>query len=1201
MGNEPVDKSRTPGSVVEGVKRPELQEDLVPQMQVEPPDFFRSGDTGIENREVESVVAVGDWKVGVAGGVVVAVDGFGNMIGVPEELKPPVLSLNFVLKKIEKEQGNVAIFDSKEGSNPRYIYLYKYLMESIPGLTDVQAEAAKNQFFVILAGNGVIKQEYENANYVQLNAAMSVVNKLPLWSISGKSLKVNKGGDNSVVLTNSDGESRQITVGGSLTEWTSKIIDKGVTSEESMVGSMEEMGSGLRLIKIIGEKARLVDGNGKQAKVLPGEEASVDPEDKKTVWYVEGGKVISLDTGKLARGVYEPVEAKLPEGVEGCSQVYPDPNGNFLVLVHSEKITVAVKNTMQSIDTIEGVGGSVMVGRDGNITYVDKNKQLRQINTNFSYFPTGFGVVVAERQSQKAKALAEATANLVMPDVDIGAAIEESVNGKGRRKADAVEMAMEGLNQKLNGMFSPLINEAKTEAEVTVLRLQLRAITEKSEFAQYPVASEGIERALDVQMAKIQAERLGNGLVSMGNQLGMVQSLEGSLALTSELKKLQTLRGEVNLMLLDPEQSKALQQRLTEIGVRVGALNQRYQGELVVQLQQVGTEELAAVLGPAQTLAELEEAQRDPAVKAFMERVNLIADPKQRAEMRRIYGVALEKRQAEIEMRAKDRDQERKTRAGELAEEIEEGYVRLSKRVEGILKESHGTINLAAWGQSSTTVEELKQQIGHLPEEYQQQYMARIQEILAKQKAEYQTGRVEKKEVKTHGATVRFGKESFPVYQPPLVNVTSAWIPVTHGMDTKNDVGEVVFRSSRGEVWRTGTTMKMNMDEKRRVDQLERLRQAAEAKFSLERKVPKLPTQLVLTPYQEQVLEKMTKYFRQQLGMDQNLVKTSEPQGILIIQGDAGAGKDFDLDVWAAMAGYEHEKIPCSFAMDPTDLTSEFRFDPKKGTYRVPSKFVQAIQRPGVMINLVEINTLPPGLTKMLNTVFDYQRTLYITQGEDVGSFEISENPIKNSRQVRVAEGTVFVGTMNYANYQGTRPLSQEFLSRSRVMDVDYPPYRVAKNGDGTEERLRVEQTSVSGGMSEMKIRPDEAMILARQMESLRSLTTEEFGRLWDHIVNKQAGNGADVLDKPERRKAIEQLNQVVAVANKMRQAYRAFQANESGAPVFEFVFSIRECQDIVKELAEGGATKTAIAEVVLPKIADPTQRKQAQAIISTA
>jgi len=395
--------------------------------------------------------------------------------------------------------------------------------------------------------------------------------------------------------------------------------------------------------------------------------------------------------------------------------------------------------------------------------------------------------------------------------------------------------------------------------------------------------------------------------------------------------------------------------------------------------------------------------------------------------------------------------------------------------------------------------------------------------------------------------------------------------------------------------------MRMNEDTPQRKRDFQDLERRAKAKYDPPREVPKVPSELVLTPYQEQVLEKMTKYFRQQLGLNRNLVQTSEPKGILIIQGDAGAGKDFNLDVWAAAVGYEHVKIPCSFTMDPTDLTSEFRFDPKKGTYRVPSKFVQAIQKPGVLVNMVEINTLPPGLTKMLNTLFDYQRTLYITQGEDPESFEISDKPGKNSREIRVGKGTVIAGTMNYANYQGTRPLSLEFLSRSRVMDVDYPPYRVATDSSGKERRLGVEQTSIPAGMRDMKVRSDEAMILARQMESLRSLTPQEFGRLWDHVINQVAGNGADILDNSERRKAINQLNDVVRTANKMRQSYRAFQMNEPGAPVFEFVFSMRESDAIVKELSEGGSPKEAIAEVVLPKIADPTQKKMAQALIDSA
>ena len=126
-------------------------------------------------------------------------------------------------------------------------------------------------------------------------------------------------------------------------------------------------------------------------------------------------------------------------------------------------------------------------------------------------------------------------------------------------------------------------------------------------------------------------------------------------------------------------------------------------------------------------------------------------------------------------------------------------------------------------------------------------------------------------------------------------------------------------------------------------------------------------------------------------------------------------------------------------------------------------------------------------------------------------------------------------------------------------------------------------------------------MILAKQVDSLRTLTSDEFSKLWDHKINREAGNGADMFDNPERSKAIEDLNQIVIIANKMRQAYRAYQTGEPGAEIFEFVFSLRESQDIVAELAESGSVKEAVAEVVLPKISNSAQKRLARAIIETS
>lgn len=323
------------------------------------------------------------------------------------------------------------------------------------------------------------------------------------------------------------------------------------------------------------------------------------------------------------------------------------------------------------------------------------------------------------------------------------------------------------------------------------------------------------------------------------------------------------------------------------------------------------------------------------------------------------------------------------------------------------------------------------------------------------------------------------------------------------------------------------------------------------------------------------------------------------------MQGDAGVGKDFDIDVFGAMTNYEVVNIPCRKTMDSEELTLEFRFNPKRGTYRVPAKFAEALSRPGVIINLVEINAMPAEVTKMLNSVFDYRRTLYFTQGEDPDAVELNTHGI--GQKIEVHPDNVFIGTMNPENYIGTQPLAQEFKSRARVMDVDYQPYNVIEKANGEYDRVAVETQTIPShksheGFIKIRKRPDEAFILSQRVEDLKTLSKEEFTQLWNHIVNSDAINGGDSLASDERKKALKALDLLIRIANKVRQAYRAYQRNESN-DIVEFVFTQRETEEIIFDLKafDEKSVKAAVKLVVLPKIGEYEQRKRVEQLIDAA
>lgn len=1162
----------------------------IPQAILQSPDYFTGSKPEIKNQNISSVITVGALKI-ISGERISVIDQSGMIQSLPEKLGVNhLLDTKTILEEALKA-GKKYIAFVEEYSQDTNLRVPEMLKKQHP---DFDANQIQELIVMVKRDLQARRVEINEGKYTEAIDVKNIIGRIPYDKHEPAKL-LNSEGDDFQVINPPRGNFR-VTTSEALKDWKAVKL----SGEPNATSQEVKTTHGLKVRKYPEGKARLFDERNQQLLVLPDTDPTLDPEDNSTIWLVDNGKVMSLDGEKITTGSYEFTEAKLPPEIGKCLAVDIDPHGNFLIVTHEEdtgkKLAFLDKKTLSLIEEVEGVNKPPIVDQEGNVVFIDTNNQLRIVVTNFNHFPTGYGARIAEVQKKRMAAFRTQIANLELPEVN-PATMQSS---KSESAPNGTDVAITVLNQKLESMFQPLIESATTDADIQTARLQLQTIMNKPEYSAYQIASSTIDRNLELKTAQLRANKLGIDLESLTTQIPMIKTLEGSLALTKELERIQALRNETNFLLVNPDETKKLQEKIKEVEGKVQEIQLGYQGELVISLKS-GFGEVQQILSSAQTLMEMEEARKDPAVRKYLEKINMISDSKQRTEIRKLYSTAVEARQQEIETVLSTRGESRKARAAEIAADIEGTFKSLERNIDGILRESGGMMNLNAWKEGSATVADVREQIRQLPIEYQEGYMNRIEEmIIQKQKAhQQQVAGTEKKDKKSKGATVKFGTESFPVYQIPLLNVTPGWSPLSKDMTSKNDKGELVFQSTTGEVWKTGEFMVMNMDDQQRQQKYELLRKKAEARFNPKRRVPELPDEMVLTPSQEKTLEKMTKLFRRQLGLNQSLVRERNPRGITIMQGDAGVGKDFSIEIFAAATNREIVSVPCRFSMDPEDITSEYRFNPKKGTFRVPSQFAQALSKPGTVVNFIEINTMPPEVSKMLNSVFDFKRTLYFTQGADPDSVELNLDGA--GQEIKIDNDVIFIGTMNPENYIGTRPLPQEFKSRARFMDVDYPPYRVATNANGEETRFPVEQTSVPSEFTEMKILPDEAMILAKQVDTLKSLTSDEFKKLWDHKINKQAGNGADMFDNPERSKAIDNLNQVVKIANKMRQAYRSFQTNQPGAEVFEFVFSIRESQDIIAELVETGSVKTAVADVVLPKIPDAEQKKRALGIIQTS
>ncbi len=285
-------------------------------------------------------------------------------------------------------------------------------------------------------------------------------------------------------------------------------------------------------------------------------------------------------------------------------------------------------------------------------------------------------------------------------------------------------------------------------------------------------------------------------------------------------------------------------------------------------------------------------------------------------------------------------------------------------------------------------------------------------------------------------------------------------------------------------------------------------------------------------------------------------------EGILILEGDAGVGKNFLVEVFSALTNRPLYIIPCHSKMEKEDLTYTYEFDPKKGTKKVFSDLIKALQTPGAVIYLDEINTLPPALVKLFNPLFDYRRYLVMPTGE----------VIKARRDV------ILVGGMNPQHYLGVSELPQDIKSRADVMFVDYPPFEDSRGF----------------------FHPDEALILKDYISSLSELSNEKFVYLWYALINRVETPQAQRLINPTREEHINLLFELLKIANRIRKAYRDYQSQRSEEPV-EFVFSIRDTIRCARRLERYNSAQTVVVETILPKVSSPLEREILRNIIESA
>lgn len=867
---------------------------------------------------------------------------------------------------------------------------------------------------------------------------------------------------------------------------------------------------------------------------------TLDPLDESAIYYaVPNSHEIRVLRAKNITSTHIDVDPiQLP--IQGTVQELNfDPNGNFILVTCEEegksKLVVLERDTLERVAEIADVKEKVQLDSVGNFYFIDTNGKLRLANSNFLTFEHGG---LQKQREAKRKKLADLEKRLSRGGIKLPDDAAVKAIDPARLEEEHI---VRSLSRQLDLLFDPHINRASSLADIDKLHDKMDALRLSDDFKDYPAVFAPVEEALrqksiDFKVSDLQAQlQLCKGKV---DSLSSIHDLIDAEGLMTSIRKSRR-----DIVGLDPDRKKAIDVCIQDLEIRIAQQRTTYHE----QLEQTAEQNLATIQSVIAMASSIDELNliiaTDQTIAEFEELLGYF-EPQQSAVWRQRYRDLLLTRNTAIKR--------------QIEEEAEQENFRIARTLEetdGILTVISQTIDEACdtpkafdrWlaQTNNPIITRYRAKLLTVPDNLRIEREAKLEEMLKAKRRDLEHAAV--MHVSREGDEIDFGTATFPVFR----NVQVVWQPKIRALSEGSDHGHLTFEDNFGHVFRASSgAIPIDFSDDVTRETIDAYKTDAARYFeSLKREVPAFNEKWVMSDYIKGYLSKMAKLLRKQ---------TEHQRGILILEGEAGTGKNVLVDMFCHFTNRETHTFSCNFQTEKEDITYAFKYDVNKGTYNVDSRLIEMLQTPGAVIVLDEINTLPPGVAKMLNPLLDYRRCLYLPDG----------------RVIKAHPTALILGTMNPQHYIGVKPLSQEVKSRARVLFVDYPP-----------------------AIRDGKHAYDEALILSRYIDSLRDLSDAEFLIVWDYTMNNDTGNGGDKYVTEENSKDCGKLLTIIRTAQKIREAYRAYRTGESAEPI-EFVFSMRETIDITTELIDNDDVKDAIKDVILPKVSDHLERKALNTII---
>lgn len=135
----------------------------------------------------------------------------------------------------------------------------------------------------------------------------------------------------------------------------------------------------------------------------------------------------------------------------------------------------------------------------------------------------------------------------------------------------------------------------------------------------------------------------------------------------------------------------------------------------------------------------------------------------------------------------------------------------------------------------------------------------------------------------------------------------------------------------------------------------------------------------------------------------------------ILLMGDTGSGKTMLGEAYAAHRGVLYYSLPCDVSIDPTALFGKMQPTDVAGKFRWQDGPVTQIVREGGVLNISEINFMPPKIAASLYPLLDGRRYVPLLGHE--------------GEVVRAHPNLLIIADMN-PNYRGTMELNAAFKNR---------------------------------------------------------------------------------------------------------------------------------------------------------------------------